>query len=363
MSGRPDSLPDPDDYFATTRMPLGGHLEDLRLHLWRAVIGFGVIIALCFLLDLAGYLTGTRIGVGKPVMDWICLPVEQELHQFHERRLGQLARDFEAGRGPWKGAPLQEIGVELNLSALARELAPLLGARPPEPAAEVYRPFRGRLTRQAWWDLFEPTARALRPARLATMSVTEAMGVYFKVTFVCGLVLASPWVFWQIWSFVAAGLYPHEKRYVHRFLPFSLALFLGGVLLCQFFVMPAAVGALLGFNEWLGLEPDLRLSEWLSFTLLMPLVFGIAFQTPLVMLLLERLYVFDVDGYRRQRRLAWFLLAVFAALISPSVDFYSMVLLWVPLGLLYELGIGLCLLGVRRAGPRAAGEWASEVEG
>ena len=53
---------------------------------------------------------------------------------------------------------------------------------------------------------------------------------------VCGLIIASPWIFWQIWSFIAAGLYPHEKRYVHVFLPFSLALFLGGNFLAFFFV-------------------------------------------------------------------------------------------------------------------------------
>jgi sec-independent protein translocase protein TatC len=153
------------------------------------------------------------------------------------------------------------------------------------------------------------------------------MTVYFEVTLVCGIVLASPWVFFQIWSFVAAGLYPHEKRYVLHYLPFSVALFLGGVLVCQFLVIPKAVEALLGFNEWLGLEPDLRLSEWLGFTLLLPLVFGLSFQTPLVMLLLQRLGVLTVDAYRRQRRLAWFVLAVFAAVITPSVDAYSMVLL------------------------------------
>jgi sec-independent protein translocase protein TatC len=106
--------------------------------------------------------------------------------------------------------------------------------------------------------------------------------------------------------------------------------------------MPAAVEALLGFNEWLGLEPDLRLSEWLGFTLLMPLVFGISFQTPLVMLLLERLGILGVEAYRGKRRIAWFVLAVFAAIVTPSVDFYSMVFLWVPLGLLFELGIVLC---------------------
>ncbi len=68
-----------------------------------------------------------------------------------------------------------------------------------------------------------------RPQRVATMNVTEAFMVYFKVSLVTGLVLGSPWIFYQMWMFVAAGLYPHEKRLVNVYLPFSLGLFLVGV--------------------------------------------------------------------------------------------------------------------------------------
>ena len=126
-----------------------------------------------------------------------------------------------------------------------------------------------------------------RRPTLSTLSVQEAFMVYFKVCLVAGLVLASPWVFYQIWSFIAAGLYPHEKKYINIFLPFSLGLFLAGVLVCQFIVIPKAIEALLFFNEWMNLEPDMRLNEWLTFAIMMPVVFGISFQTPLVMLFLE----------------------------------------------------------------------------
>jgi sec-independent protein translocase protein TatC len=333
---------DPEDYFAPTRMSLGMHLEDLRRHLWRACAGLGLIVAGCFLLDLLGYLTETPVGIGKPMVDLICLPVEQELKSFQDRRFRQALHKLKAGQGP---AGL-ETAAELDVAAVAREIAPLLGLPTPSAGGPgLYRPVRVRLRDRALDEVLREVRPVLeRPARLATMSVTEGMTVYFKVTLVCGVVLASPWVFWQIWSFVAAGLYPHEKRQVLRYLPVSLALFLGGVLLCQFLVIPRAVEALLGFNEWLGLEPELRLSEWLGFTLLLPLVFGISFQTPVVMLALHRLGVLTVESYRGKRRVAWFLLAVFAAIITPSVDVYSMLFLWVPLGLLYELGIALCRL-------------------
>jgi sec-independent protein translocase protein TatC len=338
-----DPLPDPDDYFASTRMPLEWHLEDLRLHLWRAVVGFFTIVLLCFLLDLVGYLTETPVGVGKPAVDWLCLPVEQELGKFHDRRLERSVRAFLAR----DGGPT-EIRVQLDLATLAAAVAQLLDVKAPQAPPRQTVTVPATIARESWPVLVKELRDLVRPPRLATLSVTEAMGVYFKVTFVCGVVLASPWIFWQVWSFLAAGLYPHEKRYVHRFLPFSLALFLAGVALCQLLVMPKAVEVLLAFNEWLGLEPDLRLSEWLSFTLLMPLVFGVSFQTPLVMLMLERLGVLTVAAYREKRRMAWFALAVFAAVITPTVDLYSLFFLWVPLGLLYELGIWLCLLAPAR---------------
>jgi sec-independent protein translocase protein TatC len=119
-----------------------------------------------------------------------------------------------------------------------------------------------------------------------------------KVAIVTGFVIGSPWIFWQIWMFIAAGLYPHEKRLVNVYLPVSLGLFFLGVIICQFGVMPEAIKALLWFNEFLDFEPDLRLNEWLGFAIMMPLVFGLSFQTPLVMLFLERVGILSIEQYR-----------------------------------------------------------------
>src|SRR5262249_52360341 len=174
---------------------------------------------------------------------------------------------------------------------------------------------------------------------MSTLNVTEAFMVWFKVCIVCGIILGSPWIFWQIWMFVAAGLYPHEKRLVHFYLPVSLFLFLAGVVICEWAVIPKAIEALLWFNEQMNLRPDVRLNEWLSFAIFMPVVFGVSFQTPLVMLFLNRLGIMDIDSFRNRRRMAWFVMAVFAAVITPSTDAFSMLFLWVPMSLLFELGI------------------------
>src|SRR5207302_11173114 len=109
-----------------------------------------------------------------------------------------------------------------------------------------------------------------------------------------------------------------------------------------------AIGTLLGFNEWLDFAPDLRLTEWLGFAVWMPLIFGLSFQTPLVMSLLERLGLVTVAAYRSKRRLAWFVLAIFAAIMTPPFDILSMMFLWVPLGVLYEMGVLLCVWSQRK---------------
>jgi sec-independent protein translocase protein TatC len=94
----------------------------------------------------------------------------------------------------------------------------------------------------------------------------------------------------------------------------------------------------------MGLEPDVRFTEWLSFAILMPLVFGISFQLPLVMVFLERIGVFSREDYVKKWRMACFLIHVFAMVMVPSADMFSMEGLAIPMFGLYLLGIFLCRL-------------------
>ncbi len=166
--------------------------------------------------------------------------------------------------------------------------------------------------------------------------------IYLKASLLVGALIASPWIFTQIWSFVAAGLYPHEKRYVHLFLPCSLGLFLAGASLAFFLVFEPVLRFLFSFNSMLGIAPEPRISEWLGFVLLMPLCFGVSFQLPLVMLFMERIGIFTVRAYLKSWRVAVLAIFVLAMLISPTTDPYSMMLLAGPLCVLYLGGIALC---------------------
>jgi len=322
--------PDADDFFADTRMSFGDHLEDLRLHLWRAITGFCIGLVFGFI-------------VCKPVLGMICAPIDAELKSYWDNYYKKKAREVEQALNNGELDTGEPIRVKLRFDEQAlKELGLDNKAGPKDVSIELSEPLR------FYSQLHKHETIVGRRPALATFATQEGFLVWVKVSMVSGFVLASPWIFYQIWSFIAAGLFPHEKRYVNLFLPVSIGLFLVGVVVCQFFVIPKAIASLMWFNEWLGFEPEFRLSEWLSFAILMPLVFGLSFQTPLVMLFLERLGILSVESFRRKRGIAWFVLVLFAAIVLPSMDVGSLLGLWIPLGLLYELGILMCVLLPKR---------------
>lgn len=340
------------DPFDASRMPFVDHLEELRYRLWRGVAGFGMCLLLVFLLDFLGHATGLPFGVGRPVFNLLTVPVKAELGRYHERRAAELRRQLILGNSRTLAVNAdRDVPVRVDPRVVMDTVAHALGRDIPlgeSGGAAEYVTLPVRIPPVLWVLALEEAHRMLhRPPALKVMGAAEGMFVYLKVALLCGAVLGMPWLFCQLWAFVAAGLYASEKRLVHFYMPISLTLFFGGVAVCLVWVMPKTVEALLSFDEWLGVEPDLRLNEWLNFALLMPLVFGVAFQTPLVMWCLDRLGVVDAVAFRRQRRAAWFVLAMGAAVLTPGIDIYSMLFLWLPLIALYEAGIWLCRLSRR----------------
>lgn len=176
---------------------------------------------------------------------------------------------------------------------------------------------------------------------------TEGFMFYVKASFIAGLIFACPWIFLQIWTFVGAGLYPHERRYVYIYLPFSVGLFLAGAALTFFMVFAPVLKFLFDFNDWLGIEPSPRIADWMSFVLWMPLAFGISFQLPLVMLFIERIGVVEYKFFIQHWRIAVLTIFVLAAVLNPSPDPYSMLLMAMPLVGLYLGGIAICWWGRR----------------
>ena len=139
---------------------------------------------------------------------------------------------------------------------------------------------------------------------LKSFSVWEAFGIYVKAAILVGLLIASPWIFYQIWIFVAAGLYPHEKKYVHFYLPVSIGLFFFGACVAFSFVFEPVLNFLFSVNNWLGIELDPRISEWIGFALILPVGFGIGFQLPLVMYFLERVGIVSAGMFSKHWKIA-----------------------------------------------------------
>jgi len=360
-----------EDIFQDSTMTFGQHLEELRVRLFRAVLGLvaGVIVGLC---------------IGGYVVEVIKRPLEKAL-VVHYTKVAEedFKKAVEAAEEEGRLPPDQPKSVKTYLETYLPEelstettadksVAAFLGKYLPEEMYVSTTELIARL-KQQFPDQFknlqppgnpDPKAgesglipltfwrRAAADPRVQakTFSVQEPFMIWLKASLLVGMVLAAPWIFYQIWQFVAAGLYPHEKKYIHVYLPFSIGLFMLGVCVAYFGVFRPVLGFLFSFNRSLGFGPDPRITEWLGFFLMLPLGFGIAFQLPLVMLFLERIGIFTVQGYLSYWRVAILVIFVIAAILTPP-DPFSMSFLAGPLSLLYFGGILLCRMmpGYRRS--------------
>lgn len=332
------------DLFDDTTMSFGEHLEELRRRLIFALIGLtiGVIIALFF---------------SDRVMKTLEIPVKNALERYYRLLNGEADSafnlwNFVTGQKSEPKPPkepvvnevvdpdsVKSIETKIDAKQLLDALHQILPKQFPEaPADAPSVPITIRVTEAMLTKILPIPPTALT---LTALTAEEAFMVYIKVAMVSGLILSSPWVFLQIWLFVAAGLYPHERKYVYIYLPMSLVLFFGGAIFCFFAVIPFVLNFLFDFNIWLDITVQPRLTEYISFIVILPVMFGISFQLPLVMLFLERITVFQVAVYRKNRRIAILAISFISMVLTPS-DPVSMLLMMVPLCLLYELGILLC---------------------
>lgn len=300
-------------------MSFGEHLDELRTALWKAVVA----LTLGFLVGLA---------VGKPFLEFVQAPLEDALRELEQQR-GE-ARHLDDGQ-----VEPTEKDQQFTSDGLVRErflidpqtLLELLGGLGVAVAPPGDLP--DQLELEVW--------REPREAQIISTGVTDVFSVWIKASFVVGAVLASPFVFYFLWTFVAAGLYPHEKRYVNLFLPISIGLFLFGATVAFYIVLKFVLTFLLGFNLWLGVEATPRINEWLGFVLILPLMFGLAFQMPLVMLFLERIGVANTKLYVTYWRYAVLIIFIVSMILTPAEP-YSLLAMAGFLTPLYFGGILLC---------------------
>jgi len=194
--------------------------------------------------------------------------------------------------------------------------------------------------------LERPFQKVMPGQNLLFTSPTTPVVVTFKLAFVVGFIMALPVIAFQTWSFFSPALYEHEKRLVIPAIAVGFLLFLAGIAMAYFFVLPLGLNFLLGFQAE-SLEPIITIDEYLKFATRLIIAFGVIFEMPVVLVLLGLLGIVTPDGLRKYRRHAVVILAISAALLTPA-DVGTMFMLFTPMILLYELSIWLVRLVVKR---------------
>lgn len=194
-----------------------------------------------------------------------------------------------------------------------------------------------------------PQAQELRPGEctMLILGVFDSFFVNLKVAAMFGLVASSPIWLWQLWGFVTPGLYRNEKRYSVLFIVLAVPLFLAGAALA-YFVMDTGLSILLGFAPP-GTMIGITIDEYLSYALVMLIVFGISFELPLLMVFLNVIGVLPHALVAKHRRMVIFIMFVFGAVATPGGDPFTMIALALPMVALFALAEGFMYLRERRA--------------
>src|SRR5262245_54398483 len=332
------------DLFDDTTMTFGEHLEALRYHLWKAIVGLviGTVAAFFFservIIAIQKPVTAAMIDAFDKTPDAVNKSLLESFKDWWASfsKKSAVASEVEKKTDPAMIVSLDARAVAEGLHEFDPESYPL----PPKDAKPAMISFSFENTE------FGKLITRMRNESLLprTDGPDEAFMIYMKVSLIVGVIISSPWILYQLWLFIGAGLYTHERKYVYTYFPMSVGLFFGGAALCFFVVLPIVLKFLFGFNDWLQLRPEMKMQTWITFALMVSVMFGVSFQLPLVMLFLERISLVSISLYREKRRHAILIIAFLSMILTPS-DPVSMMLMMLPLCVLYELGILLCARG------------------
>jgi sec-independent protein translocase protein TatC len=205
------------------------------------------------------------------------------------------------------------------------------------------------------WFLYDPVIRALKdpycdywrslPRELRStegcvlvfLGPLDGMIVKLKAVFFLGLIIAVPVLLWELWRFIVPGLTARERKMAVPFILSSTLLFLLGVGFA-YWTLPKGLSFLLGFAGE-GFAPFLTGSQYLTFVMLVALAFGVSFEFPILLIFLELAGILSSQKLRAWRRYAILFISVFAAIITPSSDPYTMLAMMIPMYIFYEAAI------------------------
>jgi sec-independent protein translocase protein TatC len=172
---------------------------------------------------------------------------------------------------------------------------------------------------------------------MITTSVVEGLFTAFKISFFTGLAAALPIIFWQLWLFIAPGLYDNEKKYVLPFVFFATIMFLSGFLFCYYIVLPMSLDFAIYFGKGIFVYIP-KTTEYIDFFLKFTFAFSLSFELPVISLFLAKINFITDKTLKDFFRYAVIFIFIFAAIITPP-DVISQILMAIPLLLLYGLSI------------------------
>jgi len=190
---------------------------------------------------------------------------------------------------------------------------------------------------------------------LGTIEVTESVSVFMRIALIGGVILALPYIAFELWLFAAPGLRPRERKIGLLGIPLAAIFFISGVAF-TYRIMPEAINALELFNEYMGFSTNWRPNSYYGFVTNLMFWLGVFFEFPLVIYILTSVGLVKPRALQQQWRLAIVIIAIMAAMVTPTVDPINMALVMVPMSLLYFISIGLSYIAY--AGRRKA-DWQS----
>ena len=198
-------------------------------------------------------------------------------------------------------------------------------------------------------------------AKFIYTGVAEGFFVDLKVSIVAAIFVACPFLFYQIWAFIAPGLYEEEKKYVVPLSFCSAIFFLGGATFCYVIVFPFAFTFFMGYSTD-NIVAMLSINEYLSFSLKMLIAFGLIFEMPLFTFFLSRMGIVTAARMRKARKFAVLGVFVIAAILTPP-DVFSQIMMACPMILLYEASILVAVVCGKKRAEKAAEAEDKEKEG
>jgi sec-independent protein translocase protein TatC len=204
-------------------------------------------------------------------------------------------------------------------------------------------------------ELMRLVLKPLNGVPLHNLQPAGTIWAYLKVALIAGVIAALPIVFYQMWAFIAPGLYKKEKRTVLVLIFASLCLFAIGAGFCYFIVLPFSLKFLLGFADDL-IVNIITVGSYISFAGMLTLAFGFSFQLPIIAYFLARMGLVSAAFLNKGRRYAIVIILIVAGILTPTPDIFNQLLLAVPLYILYEVSIVIVWFVARRKQKEASSD-------